>query len=99
MKCPDCKFNSFDYLAVCPGCGADLSAYRQLYKLVSPFPMPLPADIVAAICGGDTTAGCPESELPEAIVIGPACPEVIAAKAIKAPLPAADVMMELEFDD
>ena len=63
MKCPKCKYITFDYLDTCPRCGKDMSAEKAKLSIFSikPDPPPLLGSLTGDLNGSSIEVKVPES--------------------------------------
>lgn len=63
MKCPKCKYITFDYLDTCPRCGKDMSAEKAKLSIFSikPDPPPLLGSLTGDLNGSSIELKVPES--------------------------------------
>jgi len=67
MKCPKCKYITFDYLDTCPRCGKDMSAEKAKLSIFSTKPDPPP---LLGSLTGDLNDSSTELRVPESIKKG-----------------------------
>jgi len=69
MKCPKCKFNSFEFLDTCKKCGADLGGFKKTHRIspviLNPGVGPLGAMTAAAVVEQSVPAGDTETKTEE----------------------------------
>ncbi len=102
MKCNNCGYHSFDYLAMCKNCGADLSLVRQelgLMDVKNPLPFSLDelmdeAGETASEARRDDDGKLRTEDVPEAVE-SPGEPELIDAELTLLDFPAEEIDLEL----